>query len=198
LDDADESALLAGFRAGDEAQYAAFFALLMPAVRSLAKARWPSLKHLHRDIENEALATLVEWRASGLLREGETTAELASRLVHESARAAKRVEKRDERLIQAQKYGTPEEKADAEAELIVAELRKKVWELQSTLAPKDQRVLEAHVRAETGQQSLEEILDVPADTARKLMQRAREAIAAAIRKAGLKAADLLEVPDAAP
>lgn len=181
--------------AHEEGSYAAFFALLMAAIHSLIKVRWKSLRHLHKDLENDCVTTLFEWREAGLLRADETTAELASRLVKESGRSVKRDEMKDERLVAATKTIAPDPPTNPEADVIGDDLRQRVWDLQSTLEPKHQRVLEAYAQAETEDRSIAEILGVSSEAGRKMAERARAALYAAIKKAGLTASDFLDTTE---
>jgi RNA polymerase sigma factor (sigma-70 family) len=190
--DLDEAALLAAFRAKDEACYEAFFALLMPAIRSIIRSRWKSLRYAHGDMEGDCLERLIEWRGSGHLREDETIRQLAERLVNASALVVTREEERDERLVEATQAIEPERSPDTEEKLVDAELRQRVWKLQSTLEPKHQRVLEAYAQAEREDRSIAEILGVTEENGRKMAQRAREALAQAIRRAKLTAPDFLD------
>lgn len=189
----DEAAALAGFRANDRKLSAAFFALLMPAVAARLRSRWKRLSRAHEEIEDLCLATVVEWRSSGKLRDGESIADLASRLVNQNVDAVQRVLDADRRVKKAMAAVRQAGARDPEAEAIADELRQRFWEIQATLAPKHQRVLMAYAQSErSGGTALADLLGVSEENAWKLVQRARAALSRAIREAGLKSSDLLE------
>jgi RNA polymerase sigma factor (sigma-70 family) len=190
--DFDLPALLAGFVANDAALSAAFIAELMPFVRARLKSRWKSLRHMHDEILDKCLSTLIEWRASGLLRAGEPFRDLASRLVNQSVEDVQRAEDNRDRIAVATAALPPDETGDPERSVISDELRQLVWGLQDKLGPPHQRVLEAYAQAEKEDRSIAEILGVSEEAGRQMSRRARVALAKLIREAGLTAADFLE------
>ncbi|MHB8421038.1 MAG: RNA polymerase sigma factor, partial [Myxococcales bacterium] len=145
----------------------------------------------------KVVATLIEWRASKLVRAGESLAELAGRLVTQCAVSEHRALKRGKRLRKAL-AGDPTDQAARPEEAVEArDLERRVWELQATLSPRHQQALEAVARGESGGGSVAEQLGLSEEAARQLARRAREALAAAIRAKGYTAADFLEVDSAA-
>jgi hypothetical protein len=96
--------------------------------------------------------------------------------------------------IQRGSSALPQGPSGASAETPLDEaLRRRVWKLQAALEPQHQRVLDAHAQAETfGERTMAEILGVSPEAARQMVVRAREALAEAIRAAGLTAADFRE------
>ncbi|MHB8418869.1 MAG: hypothetical protein ACYDCL_12390 [Myxococcales bacterium] len=117
LNEEDEAALLEGFLSGDEAGLLAFLDAFMPSVRSRVARRRPALRRVHDEMEDEVVATWIEWRASKLVRAGESLAELASRLVTQCAVSERRALKRGARLRKALAVDPTDEAASAEEEV---------------------------------------------------------------------------------
>ncbi len=195
LDEIAAAALLAGFCAYDVASYAAFFDLLLPTLRSRLKARWSSLKYARRDMEELATTTIVEWRDSGLLRDGDTFSEVVERLVKAAAQSIQRRQNMDEKIADATAALPRESPSSPEKALMTNRMRQRVWDLQATLDPKHQRVLEAYAQSETEDRTMAEILGVSPEAARKMAERARRAFAELILQKGLKASDFLETSE---
>jgi DNA-directed RNA polymerase specialized sigma24 family protein len=195
LDEVDEAAAFAGFRAKDPELSAAFCELLVPLLRNTIRKRWKSLKYVHDEMLSHCGDTLLEWRDEGSLSKTETIKELADRLVRAAAVVYQRAEDKDERLATGLADEPRERLTNPEKVLLTRRLRERVQEIQATLPAKHQRVLAAYAQSETDGKPMAEILGVSLEAARKMSERARAALGAAIRRAGLKASDFLETND---
>ncbi len=92
---------------------------------------------------------------------------------------------------------TPDASRNPQGEGLAEPLRRRVQTLQAGLDPQHGRVLEAHARAQRADgKPLAELLGVSPEAAREQVQRAHEALAAAIRGAGLTGVDFLEGTEA--
>ena len=178
LDDIDDRRLIEGFLHGDRKLTALFVRLLLDAVRSESLRRWPALRSRADDIESRAMYLLVKWRDEGQPLADQSIAALAGLLVNRAAvteRKAKRVEKR----VKEAAAPDPEPAADtAEDEAVANDLAAKLWGLVAGLQASFQSVLRAQDAAEHGGPPIAEALGLEPASARKLLQRAREALLA--------------------
>jgi RNA polymerase sigma factor (sigma-70 family) len=106
-----------------------------------------------------------------------------------------RAEEKDKRLTAGLADEPREALTNPQKALLTNELRERVADIQATLDPTHQRVLEAYAQSETEDVKMAEILGVSPATARKQAERARAALSAAIRRARLTKESFLESND---
>lgn len=195
MGDVDAAAAWAGFLAFDVAMSAAFCELLLPLLRNTIRKRWKSLRYVHDEMLGHCGDTLLQWREERTLSKGESLKELADRLVRAAAVVYQRAEEKDKRLTAGLADEPREALTNPQKALLTNELRERVADIQATLDPTHQRVLEAYAQSETEDVKMAEILGVSPATARKQAERARAALSAAIRRARLTKESFLESND---
>jgi DNA-directed RNA polymerase specialized sigma24 family protein len=178
LDDIDDRQLLEGFLAGDRKLTAVFVRLLLDAIRAESLRRWPGLRRHADDVEGRALLLLTRWKAEGKPLAEHTIQSLAALLVNRSAVTERRAQKVVKKVQEAAAPDPEPEAATAEDETVANDLAAKLWELSAGLKASFQSVLRAHDAAQQGGPPIAEALGLEPATARKLLERAREALLA--------------------
>ncbi len=176
--DADELArLYDGFERSDRKVAAEFFELFMRAARR-EMTRWKALVHRCDEVESESIKTLCEWQATGLLRRDEPIEKLAARVVKQVARQEKRdlLREREGQAALAAEQSSADDRPDALAEVEGAEFLGVVAAIVSALPLQQQKVFEAHLRAERGGPSVGEATGLSRGNWSKLLSVARATV----------------------
>lgn len=173
----DERSLIEGFLRRDPVVAAAFMAALLTRVRVIAFCRWPSLRHRVDEIEAEAVVLLARRLKDGKIEAADGIDALAQRLVTGAAveeRAMMRNDARRKEAVAAEP--PPEAVGSAEARVGDREVLAGVWKALAGLSARHQAALTAQVAAEQGGPPLHVALGVEPATARKILERARQAL----------------------
>lgn len=186
-----DPALLRGFIAGERAPSEAFFTRLMPFVRGFIVNRYPRLQHRRDDLESRAVSLLVDWRQRKLLREDESLAHLAGRLIKEAGRAEGR-ELAGERAAAGEIAARPPEReASAEDRVIAQDAAEKILEAVADLPESYAAALRARLAEDAGGPRMATVLGVEPATARKTLERAHAALNRRIQELGIDLPDWL-------
>jgi DNA-directed RNA polymerase specialized sigma24 family protein len=152
--------------------------LLLDAIRAESLRRWPRMQRYADDVEGRCLVLLMRWKAEGKSFAEDTIQSLAALLVNRSAVTERRAQQVVKRVKEAAASDVEPEATSAEDETVANDLAAKLWELSAGLKASFQSVLRAHDAAQQGGPPIAEALGLEPASARKLLERAREALLA--------------------
>ena len=201
MEELDDSQLIEGFLAGDRQVTALFVTALLALIRSECARRWGALRGRADDVESRALYLLTKWKgertvnpADPKLRPDQTLNELGALLVKRAAKVERKAVIAEKKSTEAAREIEAEPRpaaATAEEEAVAGDLAQKIWGLVAGMKAQQQAALRAWEAAQHGGPPLAEALGMEPPAARKLLERAREALLARAKAAKLDLAPWL-------
>ncbi|MHB1846690.1 MAG: RNA polymerase sigma factor, partial [Deltaproteobacteria bacterium] len=187
LADGEDHELIEAVLRGEAGPTEVFCGLLIPTIRAIARARWPSLRHRVDELESRALVLLASWLCDKSFGPEQSLREIAAKLVNRVASDERDALETLERKREALMAQTPDEgPASVEDEVVARELRAKVAEVMAELKPRHQQVLAANDAADRGGPDVATALGIEPAAARQLLSRARLELLERLTSAGIE------------